>query len=272
MYVKCSVTFIPGEFHLHLEEYRGIAILFTCNYVGSAPTDLPETQNDFEEMEKTFQELKYKVYSKRNMDLKRSDIVSLLDALREYLESYDGKPLTNQDGSPKVIAFAFSGHGTKHPSHEDSVLLTFDNQQLFLKKDIMGRIGVKQVKAIPKLYFIDACRGSLQLDDTKGEEDEEKGNVNVEGNFRIDFATIPNHVAFGTSGKSRWMPVLADTLRKEKVESLQNIAAIASKKVNDDYNEKKPVEKQQICESCDHLLTGPLYLHPDRWNQVVANT
>ena len=234
---------------------RGVAILVTCDYNGT-PLELPATNKDRDEMRKTFEKLGYDIHERRNEEVTKDEIETLLEKFHMYLKQYEGN-LTNKDGSKKVIAFAFSGRGGPDDKKDkDSVsLLMYDEDNLSLKGDIMRLlIGIPHVFKIPRLLFIDASRGEKKLDD----ESVGKAHVQDEGNYRIDYATIPDHKAYATSSESKWMPKLAYQLRDEsnKSKSLQDIAAIVKRSVHE-----KGGSAQQ-CESIDRLITGPLYLHP----------
>ena len=230
-----------------LESMRGIAILVTCDYRAKHGLELPATNADADEMRKTFKQLGYDIHERQNENATESEIINLLTALNKYLIAYGAK-LKNSDGREKVIAFAFSGHG--RPDDEvdkDSVsLLTYDQKKLSLKRDIMKHVlGIQHVFEIPKLFFIDASRG-LQTQTII-----RKAAIADEGNYRIDYSTIPDHVA--CSRGIKWMTELACKLRGEKMQSLQNVVAIVKKSVQ---------EGGEQCESIDRLTTGPLYLHP----------
>lgn len=87
---------------------------------------------------------------------------------------------------------------------------------------------------------------------------ERKGFRKNEGNYRIDFATIPDHVFY----ESNWMPELAEKLRDMRKDSLQNVVAFVSREI-DKRNEREHEHSCiQLCESRNRLVTGPLYLHP----------
>ena len=94
-------------------------------------------------------------------------------------------------------------------------------------------------------FFIDASHG-LQTQTTI-----RKAAIEDEGNYCIEYSTIPDHVA--CSGGIKWMTELACKLHDEKMQSLQNVAVIVKKSVQ---------ERGEQCESIDRLITGPLYLHP----------
>ena len=235
-----------------LESMRGIGILVTCDYrgySGKCGLQLPATSIDANEMRQTFEKLGYDIHERRNENVTKDEINTLLADLRTYLQQYKGK-LTNQDGSEKVTAFAFSGKGGPDNNQDkDSIsLLTYDGENLSLKGNIMRNlIGIPRVFEIPKLFFIDASRGLQQM--TK------KAAIEDEGNYRIDYSTIPDHVA--CSDGIKWMTELARKLHDEKLkrQSLQNVAAIVKKSVQEGG-------LLQQCESIDRLITGPLYLHP----------
>ena len=246
--VVVTIPFLLLEFKL--KSMRGIGILVTCDYrgySGKCGLQLPATSIDADEMRLTFEKLGYDIHERRNENVTKDEINTLLADLCTYLQKYDGK-LTNPDGSEKVIAFAFSGNGGPDNNQDkDSIsLLTYDGENLSLKGSIMRNL-IPHVFEIPKLFFIDASRGLQQM--TK------KAAIEDEGNYRIDYSTIPDHVA--CSNGIKWMAELACKLRDEtlKRQSLQNVAAIV----------KKSVQKGgllQQCESIDRLITGPLYLHP----------
>ena len=127
------------------------------------------------------------------------------------------------------------------------------------------------VYCIPKLFFIDACRGretlsQLQEGDNVSKAlpatvtDERsyvgKGVEHVAGNYRIDYATIPGHVSYAGNKGSMWLPKLARALR-EHDRSFQEIAAIVKQEVHEKLGE----ENRQQCETVDRLNCGPLVLY-----------
>ena len=234
---------------------RGIAILVTCDYNGGKPSNLPATNRDGDEMRKTFEKLGYHIHERRNEKVTKNEIMELVEGLKDSLYRYKGKS-TNPDGSKKVIVFAFSGRGGPDDDEDkDSVsLIMYNGDKLSLRGDIMSNlIGIQS--EIPRLFFIDASRGKEELDD----EAVGKAYVQDEGNYRIDYATIPDHQAYAASSESKWMPKLAHQLRDEsnKSKSLQDIAAIVKKSVQEQGG------SVQQCDSIDRLITGPLHLYPN---------
>ena len=131
------------------------------------------------------------------------------------------------------------------------------------------------VYIIPKLFFIDACRGSETLSVvSKGSEtNEATGNSpkayfeklvqHVSGNFRIDYATIPKHVSYAGTGGSLWMPKMARAI-KENYSSIQDISAAVKSEVHKALGENK-----QQCESVDRMNVGPLFLSKHLHNKNI---
>ena len=175
-------------------------MLVTSTYNG----ELPGTEADRAEMERTFEGLGYNVIQLQNGGAKKSEITTTLIQLSDYLSHYCG-PL-----SERALVFAFSGHGGR-----GDMLLSHDKKSLSLMKDIL-RLFVKHrgVSVLPKLFFIDACRGSntitKSLEQTmKDYEAAIKGLSHEEGNCLIAHATIDEHVAHD----SYWMHKLARRIR-----------------------------------------------------------
>ena len=223
-------------------------------------------------MREMFQRLDYDIHEAYN---KTKDEIQtdLLEKLYHYLHQYEGEP-TNADGSEKVIVFVFSGHGipddTCYIDKNSMTMITYDGGHLSLKGEVMSQISVGRVYKIPKLFFIDACRGTMQLRYKTEEPPTAKAALEVEGNYRIDFATVPGHKAYSTSKEgSKWMPEMARHLLEMNGESLQNISATVRKTISDQNREGK--RDLQLCESRDRLATGPLYLFPvqQRWRLIL---
>lgn len=197
-------------------------------------------------MRLTFERFNYDIHQLQNKDVSKDAINTLIDEISQYLAEYDGET------SDKIIIFAFSGHGTKLDQ-----IVTSDADLVSVGEKIVQPLVTNSSPKIPKLFFIDACRGSQELksnngDQTKSIHEVAKDFKNHEGNFRIEYATIPDHVSYAGRDESKWMPVLARTLREED-DSFQNVVAKANKRVHE------RVTNQQ-CESVDRLNTGPLYL------------
>lgn len=179
-----------------LADKRGLAMLVTCDYDGQ----LQQTKKDAEKMKEMFTLFKYDIHQLAGKEATLSNIKLLLKQVTDHLKDYNGAAI-NRDGNSKVIIFAFSGHGT-----EENQIQTNDRELLHLHDIVKPLVDPKLVVAhpIPKLFFIDACRGKVK-DDMTGA---------IEGNYCIEFATLQDHKAAGYTYESEWMPVLAHKLRR----------------------------------------------------------
>ena len=237
-----------------LADSPGLAILVTCDYeITKGQTTLYGTREDAREMWETFHFLNYVVHYLQNPTA--DTIKARLRQISDSLENYRGEV------KEKVIIFAFSGHGNCIQKTEK--IIANDGVALELVGEIVFPLTKHEVVAeIPKLFLIDACRGHEPLlakgpaskDKAVKSSYFEKGVQHVEGNYRIDYATIPHHVSYVGIDGSMWIPKLARAMR-EKNDSFQHIAANVMKTVQQQLGEKK-----QQCESVDRLNTGPLYL------------
>ena len=107
-------------------------------------------------------------------------------------------------------------------------LLQMTKRRLPLKGDIMKHVlGIQRVFEILKHIFIDISRGKEQL----LQMTIRKAATEDEGNYCIDYSTIPDHVACNDGVK--WMTELACKLHDEQMQSLQNVVSIVKKSVQE---------------------------------------
>lgn len=237
---------------------RGLAILISCDYKNTPGINpLSGTTKDADEMRKTFQQFEYSIHQLKNEEATFSNIEMLLECLGKYLKKYDGAHI-NDDGSEKVIIFTFSGHGAN-----PNLLLTNDGDSLFLK-DVMEPLvnpKIERVKVIPKLFMIDACRGSGRP------TDEDDGVGSVKGNYRLDFATLRDQKAGADEEESIWMPELARDLRNQQFSYMSYQALV------DKVNHVVYAKFEQEPQSQGQLTVGPPYLRPkkERGKQSTFN-
>lgn len=232
---------------------RGLAIIVTCGYEHT-PNPLLGTEKDAKEMEKTAEELRFHPITLRN--LTKAQIEKEVQSISSAL------PLLEKVPNFKAVMFVFSGHG----SYPDKIF-SQDQKELHLITDIVQPLlGHPQILHIPKLFFIDACRGEEHLKHGKS-----KGAIEEEANFRIDYSTIPRHVAFMAqdNNQSEWLPTLAKKLRTD--DSVQNIVANVNKEVFNRTRRQGGMNVQQGEIKVDRLH-GALYLHPTRDSSWYCTT
>ena len=246
-YIKSDCSNLSPDKPIKLAERRGLAVLVTCDYVESPlkQEHLPGTRVDFVKMEETFRQLDYDVHTLKNKEATVNAVDDLMNSISSQLGHYGRDSCACRE---KVIVFAFSGHGDK-----DEILLHDGTVSLFgdILKYFLGHNDY--VFKIPKLFFINACRGKDELKRAMARKD----FLEEEGNYCFDYSTIPNYVGYE---ETKWMVKLAEMLIDpvEGNDSLQNISAKVKQQSFRSGTEK--VQLQQ-CETLDRLNTGPLKLY-----------
>ena len=211
-----------------MEEKRGLAILVTCNYQGT----LPQTEGDAEKMKEMFEEFEYDVHSLINERATMSNIKHLMKRVEKYLSNYNGAAI-NHDGEKKVIIFAYSGHGVENQ-------IRTNDGQLFNLHDIVKPLvnhTLILVRPIPKLFFINACQGSLKIED----------DTSIKGNYCIAYATNESQSETAVGAKTSWMHLLAEKFRR-RVDTFQHVIAEVKAQI--------AVDGHQQCRVINNLSTG----------------
>lgn len=221
---------------------RGIGTIITCNYKNTSQP-LLGTEEDEKEMIRTSNQLKFHNFTLCNPTKAQiKEVQSISCAL----------PLLEAAANFKAIMFVFSGHGCN-----PDIISSQDLQKLDVQTDIvLPLIKHQQITHIPKLFFVDACRGNNTL-----EQKGSKGPIATETNYRIDYSTVPRHKVFMTPNgrQSEWLPTLAKELRTHTNQTVQNIAAEVNQQVF-----KRTQRQGETCtqqgDTKDRLNIGQLYL------------
>jgi hypothetical protein len=228
-----------------LEGKRGLAILVNCDYEGTEHP-LPTTNEDRKEMHATFNQFEYDVHELINPT--RDVIIKMLQRVSRYLrKDFKGSDNKNRDGGRKAIVFAFAGHGGTTEQKSDYIIGQNGGKVSVISDIVNAFLGYTgTIMHIPKLFFFDACRGNEWLYAAPDRGDEEN-----EVNYRIDYATIPEHKA---PNVDRWMQFVAKTLREKNV-SFGDVMAEVKQMV---YEQAQTFPQQP--DTRDRLVTGPLML------------
>lgn len=192
----------------------------------------------------TFKQFDYDIIQLQNEEVTEYRVTELVKQLSQYMKRYKGGT-HNSDGTYKAIVFAFAGHGKTNEqvvSYSGKSLSLKMIMEPLVKKEMIGDICHK----IPKLFWIDACRGKKLL---RTREDLNE----IDGNYRRDYATIKGHVAFDCDS---WISALARTLRdqSQETESYQNVVDTVNASVYHQMEAQRP-------QSVGQLTTGPLNLY-----------
>lgn len=213
---------------MDLKGKRGLAVLVTCDYEGTK-NELMATNDDAREMRATFDQFDYSIIQLSNQNATKPALSILVNRLSLYLKRYSGDT-HNPDKSIKSIVFFFAGHGK-----ESDQVLTNDGEILALKDVVEPLVKPAFIgetcHKIPKLFFIDACRGRKVLKPRDGDSDLNR----IDGNFWMEYATIQGHRAFDYV----WTTTLARMLR-EYDDTFQTVMAEVNRAAFQTHPKQRP--------------------------------
>ena len=199
------------EIPFNLLAYNGIAIIVTSDYQRSRQRYLSGTTSDGERMRDVLELLNIQVILLQNERARKRDVERVLRQLSIHLNGIT----ENANIENKVLIFAFAGHGNYH-HHYDVRLVADQDEYLSLWDDIMPPFVKNHplcLFKIPKLFFIDACRGNqpLPVAGAIGRPIQESQDTHKDvGNFLIAYSTIKGYISHDDD---TWMKRLADKIR-----------------------------------------------------------
>lgn len=220
----------------------GVAVTITNDYHQTdALSRLDGTTTDGDKMEKAFEFFGFLCIRAKNLLAK--DIKELIETVTSC------EALANC----KCIAFVFSGHGMEEAilGEDDSI----DSAIVTIVDDIIQPfVNASTIAKVPKLFFIDACRGSegvqftskgkasgtRRLGSSKGEQD--SGSTPSAGNYIIGYATMTGYKSYlrgDNEEGSVWMPLLADELQRKKDRDVLNVLQDVNSRLSHDYEMKR---------------------------------
>ena len=237
---------------------KGLAAIITNDYAGAKHKELSGTHMDGERMKEAFEALKFDVCWKKNVN--QNDIQQLwreINSLNfELVKHYN------------CMAFVFSGHG--EPEGRDGKLIMQDDTKIDICKDFIAPVlpgNAKLIGDIPKIFFIDACRGDEATETVdvptrhgatgKGSPSNTDSATSRKGCYQIDLQKVPTEgsclVAYSTlpgrrsndyPGKgSLWLEFLARHLTTNH-ETIETLLTDVNKELLD-YYRKHNFEFQQ---------------------------
>ncbi|CAI8037124.1 Caspase-2 [Geodia barretti] len=242
---------------------RGLAIIITNDYGGAAA--LAGTRKDGARMQRVFDGLQIATLWKENVSG---------DDLRRLLREIPTLPRTYES-----ISFVYSGHGS-----EGDVLCMQDGSKMHMQEIVNAFLPRRapNVGNIPKLFFIDACRGSetfqpvvvprtggnVQVDRPQRSGTRDRGATDMrtvfvppEGNTIIAYSNISRNRALEGKEGGVWMKALAKRMAESK-ESIENVLTGVRSDLQHMYQDPNWRGHMQLPETISHLLR-PVYLHPD---------
>ena len=199
---------------------KGLAVIITNDYadVALGRPKLCWTHLDGERMRDAFEALNFDVCWKRNIN--QNDIQRLWHEISSF--SFDSVKHYN------CMAFIFSGEGESKDG--DGKLIMQDDTTIDICDNFIAPVlpgNAKMIGDIPKIFFIDACRGDSNtetVDVPARNEATHKRSVSIaisrrgndlqkvptEGNFLVAYSTLPGCISNEYIGRgSLWLEILA---------------------------------------------------------------
>ena len=221
---------------------QGLAIIISNDYRGTKLPLLSGTHQDLERMQSAFMKLQYAVVSRHNMIKSRLTSLLLEASLRvQYPSTY------------RRIVVVFAGHGTY-----DDQLFTQDCYRVKLD-DIVSMFLPKQAQhlaSIPKLFFIDACRG--EKDDPgytcpmrsttipRGGKLLTTSHLPSEGNYLLACSTMYGYKSYEMQGKGGvWMTLLSEKLVAVN-KSVLDVLTDVNKDLIDLYQNESCIQQPEL--------------------------
>lgn len=136
----------------------GLALVI-ANQCGSQPHQKPlaGVEKDYDRMKETFTKLRYAIYGRK--DASREELLAMLEAVATFRFA--------PEYPYKRIVFVFSGHGglVWFPDGQKSDNVCTHTGDVPIA-EIVARLQpcrAPNLEKLPKLFFIDACRGDLKM-------------------------------------------------------------------------------------------------------------
>ena len=139
-----------------------------------------------------------------------------------------------------------SGHG------EEDYVLGRDGNPVSIESDMIGPLQPSELptmRTVPKLFFIDACRGNLKMvPATKA-----KGDGVEMGGYFIAYSTTKGYKSYTHGERSKWMPLVAQRLTLSSDKCVQEIIAEIAEEMRNDPHDMQCPDYTGSCQ--------PVYLH-----------
>ena len=264
---KCDSPDTIAQVILQNSTKRGLAIIITNDYKDGEQQTLSGARKDGTRMQRTFEGLQIATLWRENVS--SGDLRGLLQQIATL-----SPPRTYES-----ISFVFSGHGGA-----GDVLFMQDGSKMHMQEIVNAFLPsrARNVGNIPKLFFIDACRGSETFQPVvvprtggknvadrpqrtgtrdRGATDMKTVFVPPAGNTIIAHSNISKNRVLESKDGGVWMKTLARRLAESR-ESIENVLTEVRQDLQHMYQDPMWRGNMQLPETISCLLR-PVYLHPD---------
>lgn len=209
-------------------DYKGVAFIVSNDYKTCRQLEsLPYAHVDSKRMAHFFTHLKNYIVVHRSNLSKRT----FMSTCKYLAVEFPG-------GYTRVVVY-FAGHGL------NGVVMMQDGKKVLLK-DIRAMFNpnhVLKMKDVVKIFFIDACRGTLSDPGIRGGGQSDTKNRSLplasQGKELVAYATTEDFVAFDSSSGGIWTSHLYKELRDSKGKSIVDVLRLVLGKMNHSPVNKK---------------------------------
>lgn len=231
---------------------KGLAIVITNDYIGcpTFPHKLDEllgTIRDGENFTRTFKSLNFVVHWEHNVNKERLGQIM-----------FEAKHLKHKVVKEyKCVLLVFSGHG-----RTGNYVYMQDHKEVSISNDLIAPLLPKsapEMGSIPKLFFIDACRGSkttksvlvprgkssssTEHSPSRGSLDLATINIPEEGNILVAYSTMPEYRSYEEEDAGGiWLSILAKKIRESPGVSILDVLT----EVNEELVDRSQSERCNI--------------------------
>ena len=220
---------------------NGLAIII-ANENSSNPSHQPlrGARRDLENMKDTFEVLRFATLPILNAS--KEQVLAAIRAAAKY---------ENYPPSYKRIAFAFSGHGDQNViyAHDGPI----ETNQLY---DPLQPKNAPHLAHIPKLFFMDACRGPNEDRGVevvaRGKTEPPRNRIPVPsyGNYVLAFSTMPTMQAYEVKDVGgMWMNIVSKQLRTNRKSILDVLTEVNRELLSEFHLNGFEVRQQPVLEA-----------------------
>ena len=189
------------------------------------------TSKDADAMCNALSNLQYTVIPLQNVT--KPQLVEVMSQITTLLSYYSC--------SYKRLVFVFAGHGAKN-----DFLCTQEGEELNLYDELIAMWLPEKcphLAHIPKIYFIDACRGTktdkgCTVLSRGGKPISSQMRFPSNGNYLVASATTPGHKSYETEGGGRWLCNVSKMLLKSDKSILDILTEVNAEliRMHQDHN------------------------------------
>ena len=241
-YTYCDEKDDSGVYQIDYSN-PGVVLIFNNKYFHEKSKVRKGSEQDVMRLTDLFVTLNYTV--ERFIDTTAAEVKTIL------------KEWSNRDyeNIGCLLVFIMS-HGKR------GTIITTDGKQIILDEFVDPFKRNRSLKNKPKLFFIQACRGSNfisaieKMDDDQVSFEEDASRVPIEADFLYSYSTIEDFYSFRDEESGSWyIQTLCDIIDGGKAKELSKVLTI----VNNRISKKETSDRKKMMSTFENRLTKLFY-------------